>query len=81
MLEQRHPVLQKAMGWTDSHLREFIVGGRRYGIPAPDEPEYQVAVKALKGTFSSRPGYYRGAMKSKIVPSAISNLGRAVRSW
>ena len=26
-------VIQAAMGWTNSHLHEFEVGGKRYGIP------------------------------------------------
>lgn len=28
-----HAALQVAMGWTDSHLHEFEVGGRRIGVP------------------------------------------------
>jgi hypothetical protein len=31
-----HEVVQVAMGWTDSHLYEFDVGGARYGLPDPD---------------------------------------------
>lgn len=30
-LAQLHHVLQAAMGWTDSHLHEFDIGGLRYG--------------------------------------------------
>jgi len=41
-LEGLHTVLQKAMGWQNTHLYEFEVQGRRYGVPEPDEPEYQV---------------------------------------
>ena len=26
-------VIQAAMGWTNSHLHEFVIAGRRYGIP------------------------------------------------
>ena len=32
-----HDVIQFAFGWTDSHLFEFEIGGRRYG-----QPEYDV---------------------------------------
>ncbi len=35
-------MIQKAMGWHHAHLYEFEVLGRRYGVPEPDEPEYQV---------------------------------------
>ncbi|MDE0049646.1 MAG: plasmid pRiA4b ORF-3 family protein [Rhodospirillales bacterium] len=35
-LEALHDVIQIAMGWTDSHLHEFRVGGRIYGIPDPE---------------------------------------------
>jgi hypothetical protein len=41
-LERLHVVLQRTLGWRDEHLHEWIVGGRRYGIPEPDEPEYEV---------------------------------------
>ena len=30
------------MGWQSAHLHEWIVGGRRYGEPEPDEPHYEV---------------------------------------
>ena len=32
-LKQFHRILQIAMGWTNSHLHEFIVGSQRYGTP------------------------------------------------
>ena len=41
-LERLHTVIQKAMGWQNAHLYEFEVRGRRYGVPEPDEPEYEV---------------------------------------
>jgi hypothetical protein len=31
-----HEVVQLVMGWTNSHLHEFEVGGARYGMPDPD---------------------------------------------
>ena len=46
-LERLHTVFQKAMGWQDSHLHEWTVGGRRYGQPEPDEPEYDVEKETL----------------------------------
>lgn len=30
-----HDIIQAAMGWTDSHLHEFTIGERAYGIPDP----------------------------------------------
>ncbi len=36
-LETLHDVLQVAMGWTDSHLHEFRVGKKRFGVPDPDD--------------------------------------------
>ena len=41
-LERLHTVLQKAMGWQNAHLYEFEVRGRRYGVPEPEEPHYEV---------------------------------------
>lgn len=35
-LGKLHPVIQIAMGWTDSHLHEFVIGEQRYGLSDPD---------------------------------------------
>ncbi|MCL5962566.1 MAG: plasmid pRiA4b ORF-3 family protein [Chloroflexi bacterium] len=35
-LYKLHKVLQVVMGWTDSHLHQFIIEGRYYGEPDPD---------------------------------------------
>jgi len=35
-LAQLHAILQAAMGWTNSHLHEFVAGGKRYGRPDPE---------------------------------------------
>lgn len=41
-----HEVVQSAMGWTDSHLHEFEIDGRRYGTPDPDGDDPDVADEA-----------------------------------
>ena len=40
-LAQLHQVVQIAMGWTDSHLHQFVIAGARYGIPDDDWPEVE----------------------------------------
>ena len=35
-LEKFHYILQTVMGWTNSHLHQFIVGGISFGEPYPD---------------------------------------------
>lgn len=35
-LGELHDVLQIAMGWTDSHLHQFVVGNERYGVLDPE---------------------------------------------
>lgn len=37
-LDDIHLILQIVMGWTDSHLHEFIQGRNRYGEPDEDFP-------------------------------------------
>ena len=32
-----HDIIQIAVGWTDSHLFEFVIGDRVYGEPMPDD--------------------------------------------
>jgi hypothetical protein len=53
-LAKLHAILQRTMGWTNSHLHEFTIGQRRYGMPDPewefDEPvadERRVRLKPL----------------------------------
>ena len=36
-LEQLHQILQVAMGWTNSHLHEFIINGVHFATPHPDD--------------------------------------------
>lgn len=38
-LYKLHEVIQIAMGWTDSHLHQFIINGEYYGIPSPEDFE------------------------------------------
>jgi hypothetical protein len=35
-LHRLHQVIQAAMGWTDTHLYEFLFKGVNFGIPDPD---------------------------------------------
>ena len=35
-LDQLHAIFQVAMGWTDSHLHAFTIGGKRYGMHIDD---------------------------------------------
>jgi pRiA4b ORF-3-like protein len=39
-LPRVHRVFQVAMGWTDSHLHEFLVQGQRYGRMSRDTAPY-----------------------------------------
>lgn len=34
-LPDLHSILQMAMGWTDSHLHQFVAGDTRYSLPDP----------------------------------------------
>lgn len=38
-LAKLHLILQRAMGWTNSHLHEYEIARRRYGIPSQDWPD------------------------------------------
>lgn len=35
-LSKLHQILQAIMGWTDSHLHQFVAGDKIYGVPDPD---------------------------------------------
>jgi hypothetical protein len=36
-LPRFHDIVQTVMGWTDSHLHQFIADGKCYGTPDPDD--------------------------------------------
>jgi hypothetical protein len=38
-LYKLHQIIQVAMGWTDSHLHQFIIESERYSIPSPEDWE------------------------------------------
>ncbi len=51
-LGELHEIIQIAMGWTDSHLHQFVVGDDRYGVPDPEfdygmMPEDGIRIRAL----------------------------------
>lgn len=45
-LARLHDVLQVVMGWSDSHLHQFIVDGVYYGVP---DPEWGLEIKSERG--------------------------------
>ena len=50
-LPELHELLQAAMGWTDSHLHQFVAGERRWGVPSEDswdDQELDETAAALK---------------------------------
>ncbi len=36
-----HDIIQVAFRWTDSHLHEFVVSDRVYGVPSPEDEFYE----------------------------------------
>ena len=36
-LHKLHKIIQIAMGWTDSHLHQFIIADEYFGIPSPED--------------------------------------------
>ena len=38
-LAKLHTIFQRTMCWTNSHLHEFEIARRRYGVPDPEWPE------------------------------------------
>ena len=45
-----HDIIQVAIGWTDSHLFEFVVGERVYSEPLPDDELFERKVYNAAGT-------------------------------
>jgi hypothetical protein len=61
-LYKLHQVLQTVMGWTDSHLHQFIVDGAYYGIPDPNWAELDI--KSERGV---KLGHIMTAVKDQFV--------------
>ena len=38
-LDKLHQIIQIGMGWTDSHLHQFVIENTRYSIPSPEDWE------------------------------------------
>jgi len=56
-LPELHDLLQVTVGWTDSHLHQFVTGEARYGVPHPDamedeQDEAGVLLRDLPAQFS-----------------------------
>lgn len=45
-LGRLHRVIQAAMGWTDRHLHEFIIGSAHFGVPDPENDYLPYTVHA-----------------------------------
>jgi hypothetical protein len=41
-LAKLHDMVQVAMGWTNSHLHQFMIGNAVYGMHADDYPEHEI---------------------------------------
>ena len=57
LLPELHDLLQVAIGWTDSHLHQFVADDARYGMPGTDADDDEldetgVPLRALPGRFS-----------------------------
>jgi hypothetical protein len=50
-LAMLHEVVQSVVGWTNSHLHEFEIAGRRYGMPDPDWGDQNVIDEAKDKLF------------------------------
>lgn len=41
-LYKLHQIIQISMGWTDSHLHQFVIDGEFYGIPSAEDWEPKI---------------------------------------
>jgi Plasmid pRiA4b ORF-3-like protein len=68
-LAKLHQVIQIAMGWTNSHLREFTIGRVRYGMPSRESIEPDLL-------FNERSG---ATKRSALLHSRICVVGEQKR--
>jgi Plasmid pRiA4b ORF-3-like protein len=49
-LKAVHSVIQAAMGWLDNHLWAFTANERKYGIPIPNDPDWNGRINNAAST-------------------------------
>ena len=82
-----HEVVQSAMGWTNSHLHEFEIAGRRYGIPDPDWDAQEIVDEAEGKLFrlvkqGDRFGYLYGFGDNWAHHLSVDKVwGARTRDW
>ena len=56
-LDTLHAHIQTAMGWTNSHLHQFMIGGKRYGDPEQMDDGFDgfEAVDSTRTKIGDRP--------------------------
>ena len=47
-IEDLHYILQIAMGWSDEHLHQFVIHGKRYGVYHPGGISFSDAPKTIR---------------------------------
>ena len=57
-----HEIIQVAFRWTDSHLHEFVVSDRVYGVPSPEDEFYERKV------YKAGVNQYEGAHRPRRGP-------------
>jgi hypothetical protein len=81
-LDKLHDILQIVMGWTDSHLHQFIVGEAYFGLPDPeyddlpmsDETQFTLSRitnregSAFTYEYDFGDSWHHGLLVEKIVP-------------
>jgi len=49
-----HLVFQRSMGWADEHLNQFIIRGRKYGVPKPGGVDFAYSDQLKLAAFGFR---------------------------
>ena len=47
-LPELHDIIQTVMGWSNSHLHEFVINNKSYGKPDPDDDYEVINYKNIK---------------------------------
>ncbi len=65
-LHELHGILQRAMGWTESHLYQFELAGRRYSEPDPEEDSFGEPAADARRTLLRDLGLTQGSEFSYV---------------
>lgn len=80
-LAELHELLQAGIGWTDSHLHQFVAGDVRYGVPVEDSWDEAELDEAGALERPARGVYLPVRLRRRVDPRRGDHRVRRPEAW